>query len=284
MRAASPAFIQLLNTASEFYLADLYSFTLANGQLLRYSGADISVTVNGNLYVAGGLEFVRGQTRTMVGLEVDTLEVTLFADATTTVNGMPALAFARTGGFDGATFVLERMIAASPADTSAGTVVMFSGRIADVEVGRTTAKLSVKSLLELLNLQLPRNLYQPGCVHTLFDSGCRLLKANFAVSGQVLAGSTAALLNTNLGQATGTFDLGTISFSSGANAGRAATVKAQVGGTLSFANPLPAAPAIGDTFTAYPGCDKSQATCTAKFANLANFRGFPYVPMPETAR
>ena len=26
------------------------------------------------------------------------------------------------------------------------------------------------------------------------------------------------------------------------------------------------------------GCDKASATCQAKFANIANFRGFPFVP------
>jgi len=50
-----------------------------------------------------------------------------------------------------------------------------------------------------------------------------------------------------------------------------------------FNSPLPFAPNAGDAFTAYPGCDKTQNTCTAKFNNLANFEGFPYVPAPETA-
>jgi uncharacterized phage protein (TIGR02218 family) len=34
----------------------------------------------------------------------------------------------------------------------------------------------------------------------------------------------------------------------------------------------------GDAFTIRPGCDKSFATCHAKFDNTANFRGFPHVP------
>ena len=33
-------------------------------------------------------------------------------------------------------------------------------------------------------------------------------------------------------------------------------------------------------FTAYPGCDKTQATCSSsKFSNLVNFEGFPYVTL-----
>jgi uncharacterized phage protein (TIGR02218 family) len=41
------------------------------------------------------------------------------------------------------------------------------------------------------------------------------------------------------------------------------------------------APANGDTFNIYPGCDKKQATCSTKFANLTHFRGFPYIPRPR---
>ena len=36
--------------------------------------------------------------------------------------------------------------------------------------------------------------------------------------------------------------------------------------------------AEGDSFIARAGCDKRIATCSAKFANVANFRGFPNIP------
>ena len=35
---------------------------------------------------------------------------------------------------------------------------------------------------------------------------------------------------------------------------------------------------MGDGFIARAGCDKRIATCSAKFANVANFRGFPSIP------
>jgi len=43
---------------------------------------------------------------------------------------------------------------------------------------------------------------------------------------------------------------------------------------------LPALYAIqpDDAFTIRPGCDKTFATCRAKFDNAINFRGFPHVP------
>ena len=36
--------------------------------------------------------------------------------------------------------------------------------------------------------------------------------------------------------------------------------------------------ADGDGFTIRAGCDKRMETCGAKFANTANFRGFPHMP------
>jgi len=42
---------------------------------------------------------------------------------------------------------------------------------------------------------------------------------------------------------------------------------------------LPGRPiAGGDGFVARAGCDKRSETCAAKFANIANFRGFPHIP------
>ena len=34
----------------------------------------------------------------------------------------------------------------------------------------------------------------------------------------------------------------------------------------------------GDGFVILAGCDKRIETCGAKFANTANFRGFPHIP------
>ena len=45
--------------------------------------------------------------------------------------------------------------------------------------------------------------------------------------------------------------------------------------------PLPYVPTSGDAFTAAQGCDHTMATCSAKFNNLPNFRGYPFVPPPQ---
>jgi hypothetical protein len=55
-------------------------------------------------------------------------------------------------------------------------------------------------------------------------------------------------------------------------------------GTIALLAPFPNAAAAGDAFTIYPGCDKTlDANGCAKFANTARFKGYPYVPDPQTA-
>jgi hypothetical protein len=83
---------------------------------------------------------------------------------------------------------------------------------------------------------------------------------------------------------TGYFDLGYLTFTSGANAGLTFTVDEYLGaGVITIRKVLPFPPSVGDTFSILPGCNKAMTTCNYKFSNLANFGGFPFVPTPETA-
>jgi uncharacterized phage protein (TIGR02218 family) len=43
-------------------------------------------------------------------------------------------------------------------------------------------------------------------------------------------------------------------------------------------SPPPQAVVIGASVIVQAGCDKALATCSTKFANAANFRGFPHIP------
>ena len=78
------------------------------------------------------------------------------------------------------------------------------------------------------------------------------------------------------------FTRGLVTFTSGANAGRAQEVKRHTltgtDATIELWQPMALAIAPGDTFTITAGCDKQFATCRAKFANAVNFRGFPHMP------
>lgn len=172
----------------------------------------------------------------------------------------------------------------TPANPWVGTVGLFSGRVGPSGSNRYDAQLTVNSDIELLNVMVPRNVYQPGCNNTLFDAACGLAKSAFAASATA-SGATDATLTTFATSTTladSYFAQGWAVGATGANAGVARTIKANGTNSLQTIRPWAAPVAAGDTFVLYPGCDKKQATCSAKFANLARFRGQPYVPAPET--
>lgn len=290
MKAASAGLISLLNSSVQFLIADLLTITQANGTITRLTSADLDVVANTFTFLSSGPKFERSRSTFVVGIEVDTMSLTIMVDAAQLLGGLPWPQAAAAGALDGARIVVERAHMPAWGDTSVGTVIMFSGRVSKItEASRNAISLSVKSDLELLNIQMPRNVFQPTCVHTLYDAGCAILKATFSVAGVVTAGSTAAsILASALTQATGYFDLGTLIFTSGANNGFTRTVKSYTnsGGvkTLKPVVAFPVAPANGDTFSVAPGCDKTKTMCTAKFSNLAHFKAFPFIPQPEAAK
>lgn len=284
MKTVSAPLLAHLQAGGPFVMADLYTVTLASGEAFHWADFDQDVVhpVNGYTYVATGPVLSRGKTRSVIGVNVDTLDVSLYGRSSDLIDGLPLLSAARAGAFDGARLVLERAFL-SPAPTAVGVIHLFSGRFADVSLSRTEMQVRINSDAEAFNVQLPRNIYQPGCIHTLYDAGCGLARATWGLSSSVGSGSTAAAINCGLSQAAGWFTRGYIKFTSGALLGVERTVKQYAPGSIGLFLPLPAPPAIGDTFIAYPGCDKLQATCSGKFANLPQFRGCPYIPVPETA-
>lgn len=283
MKSANPQLIALLNSSNQFQVADLYTLTLIGGGVFYYTSWDVDVTYNGHTYSSVGALFERSKIRIVLGVEVDEMDLTVYASPALLINGVPFLQAVRSGAMDGASVRLDRAFMSAP-PAVVGTLYQFGGNVASVRAGRSNAQFKVKSDLELLNVQMPRNLYQAGCLHTLFDADCGLTKASLKVSGSASSGSTASVIHTALSQADGYFSLGTVTFTGGANSGLTRTVKQHASGALQLILPLPIAPSAGDAFDCYPGCDKQQSTCTAKFNNLPHFRGMPYIPVPETAR
>jgi uncharacterized phage protein (TIGR02218 family) len=294
MKAASSQLLALL-ASRQFYSADLYQFSLIGGTNLYYCGGDQDIVWNAITWSSGqrgtnsGPFFDRKDNKAKchwkVGVEVDTLVFDCIPGGAT-IGGESFLSFVRQGGFDGAELTLYRAFMPTYGNTADGTVIMFVGRVAEVDASRSMATFTVNSHLELLNQNMPRNLYQSGCVNTLFDASCTLNMASFGVSGTVASGSTASALNATLVQATGYFNLGQVTFTGGTNNGYSRTVQTHVHGspsTVSLISPFPSPPAPGDTFTIYPGCDKQASTCSVRFQNLINFRGEPWIPQPATS-
>jgi len=285
MHAASTALKAFIPENRQYIRAFLYTFTLVSGQVFRWTDADRDITVSGNVFSSAGPKLKWDTITNAVGTEVSSMTITVADDgSTTTIGGLTLLQAIAMGVFDGAHVEVDDLTSATFGDASMGTTNRFSGRLATVQqCGRASAQIELRSYLEFFDTQLPRNVYQPGCLHTLYDAGCTLSKAAFTATGAVGAGSTSVTIiaASALGQSDGYYALGILTFTSGLNSGLSYAVRAYTAastGTLTLERPtlLPAAP--GDTFTVSAGCDKTQATCTGRFSNIANFDGQPYVP------
>jgi uncharacterized phage protein (TIGR02218 family) len=267
---------------AQMLMADCYTFILRTGLILTYTNADVPVALNGYTYLANSILVDGLKFKCALGLDVDQQQITINAKISDTVGGVPFFQALRNGVFDGCEIQREKAFLTSWSAPPVGSVILFKGRLGTIDhIGRTTAQVTVNSDLVLLDLQMPRNLYSPQCVHVLYDSGCGLVKSAYGVTGTVAAGSNAALINWSA--ASSVYTQGTILFSSGVNAGVSGNIKSAGSGALVLSAPLENAPGAGDMFTAFQGCAHTMQNCQSQFNNLANFRGFPFVPPPAAA-
>ncbi|MBB4104852.1 DUF2163 domain-containing protein [Allorhizobium borbori] len=129
--------------------------------------------------------------------------------------------------------------------------------------------------------------YARRCDATLGDARCGVSVAGgtFRATGMVTAVTDESRLRVNglSGFAAGFFRHGRLTFTDGVLAGTIAEIDGQDGAALRLWLPLAALPAVGDGVMVTAGCDGSFATCRAKFANSANFRGFPHMPGADFA-
>jgi uncharacterized phage protein (TIGR02218 family) len=314
MRPCSAALAAFLPTSDNAVIADLYTFALVGGEVLRWSGFTTALTVPAAGFPAGsinagaarsfvlGPRFGRSKVTTKIGIEPTELQIEIYAGADDLVGTLPLAESVRLGLFDGATVELDRLFApprptdSGAFDTSLGVLLWFFGRVGECEVGRSTIAVRVKSLMNLLSVQqMPRRLYQASCGHVFGDAMCgydRPAGENAdgastgigAVTIGAQSGSTQAQIVTTFAPSPATaYDQGTMICLTGANAGASRTISSLAGGVVYQLQPWLSPVAVGDTFQLLPGCDHTTATCNGTFQNLARFGGFPYIPPPEAA-
>lgn len=281
-------------TSRQFSIADLITITTVGGSTLRYCSGQQDITSTAGAFSAGGTSgpyFDRKDNKAKVvwklGVGTDTLVIDVLP-GTATVEGHTWWDAVRLGIFDGADFELDRAYMATYGTVAAGCApLLFKGRIAEINADRAIITLSVNDYRELLNQQSPRWLFAASCQNTLYDASCTVVSTNFSADGTVSAGSSNTfIVASTLAQANGYFDNGRITFTSGQlnGLGFAISSWALAGTVMTFVQPLPFTPTSTDTFRAFAGCDLSTgAGGCAKFSNLPNFRGMPYIPDPGQA-
>ena len=127
------------------------------------------------------------------------------------------------------------------------------------------------------------------CDADLGDARCKLDLLPFRLLTTITAVRSSLLVEIAGAQefATGWFRGGILRFGSGNLAGSEIEIADHIvsNGTASLHlwKPLPQLPLAGDEVELTAGCDKSFATCRTRFANSANFRGFPHIPGNDAA-
>ena len=301
MKTLSPA-LQALFATRNFWSADLYAITLADGTTYRYTNADCNVIdVDRSIYSCGGMTgpFIdragsKGTISQKLGVQADTLTFDLLPGLAT-IQGLDFGEAATRGLWRGAVVRLRSAYAPLPVSAACwplaitGSLPEFTAFCSEIDGSGSALTFTSKDGRSRLIAKWPRNFYAPTCDQFVGSLGCGVDPAPYEVTTVAAAGSSARTILAALSQESGHFDLGAIVFTSGANAGHSRGVRKWVAGSpgsLVLMNPLPETPAAGDAFTLHPGCD-----CTLgpqgcpKFGGdiETRFRGCPFVPAPTTA-
>ena len=251
-----------------------WKITRSDGAVFGFTDHDLALTFAGTVYEAES-GFVPSEIRAAQDFSVDAQDVegALTSDRITETDILD-------GRWDNAEVEVWRVNWTSTDQR----VLMRRGNLGDIRRGRTSFVAEVRPLAHWLNQTVGRT-YQFSCDADLSDARCGVNLASplWSATGTVATisgsrGFTAAALGSF---ATHTFTLGVVSRTSGANVGRKAEIASFAGGAITLFE-APVRPiAVGDAFLATAGCDKQFATCSAKFGNGVNFRGFPHMPGEE---
>lgn len=252
-------------------LATLWLVTRADGQTFGFTDHDRDLEYGGRVYAATA-GFNPSNVATQSDFAVDDLE----AQGALSPGGVTELDIA-VGRWDGAAV---RVFQVNWADLSQGELKVRKGELGEISLnglGGFVAEL--RGMKDRLQRAITRE-YLPGCDADLGDARCGVALGPLTEIGTVsVASSASALTATGLTSTADWFKYGHLTWLTGLNAGLEVEVKTYPGAgvmTLRFA--MPFAIVVGDTFSVSPGCDKTKATCIAKFNNVLNHRGFDTVP------
>ncbi|MGX5732832.1 DUF2163 domain-containing protein [Bosea thiooxidans] len=255
-------------------LCRCWSLTRRDGLVLGFTDHDRVLAFDGVTYqVASGLE--AAETTAELGFAIGGGEVAgAFA-----ASGLNEADLAR-GLYDDARLRVW-LVNWAQADQR---LLLEEGFVGEVKRGELGFTAEVRSFAKAFDEERGR-LYLRSCSADLGDARCGVALSAAAASVDASDGrlglSAAGLASYPDGHFTG----GRLTFTSGGNAGFTTEVKRHgIEGDAAIFQLWQAPPAEivpGDGFSASPGCDKSFATCRAKFGNGVNFRGFPHMPTTD---
>lgn len=278
MKALSPELQAHLDEATTT-LAWCWCIVRSDGETFGFTDHDCTLTFDGTAFEPeSGLTASEIRSGSDLSVDAQDAEGVLTSDRITETDILD-------GRWDNAAVEVWRV----NWEDASQRVLMRRGSIGQIRRGRLAFVAEVRSLAHVLGQTVGRT-YQATCDAVLGDARCtvNLDAAAYRGSGAVVDRlRDRAFTASGIGAfEAGWFVHGTVEWTNGPNAGRRAEVLAHdvTEGLVTIT--LLEAPvrgiAEGDAFEIRAGCDKHIATCAAKFANVANFRGFPHIPGQDT--
>ena len=314
MKTFSADLTNLLDSGVPVERTELFAIgPLQNGAMIYATTGQLPVTFGGNVYQPAQFgSWSRGSFSTKIGLESNACDLTVYADNQVPVyfpgtNSaallLDGIKFGLMGDADVTlcalhnTDFLDGYAFPATAGPTGGSLVetLFVGQVAAIgQIGMTKATLSVQDMMYLLNIQVPRRVFQASCSHTLYDAACTLASSSFSRTGAVASITYPYLFTTTAHLAplssAGTFTQGILTWTSGANTGLSSFVRVWTAGGSSDTIQLDVQPifpiAAGDAFSIVQGCNKTLASCNdlqGATNAMLHFGGQPDTPVPETA-
>lgn len=250
-------------------LATCWKLTRRDGTVMGFTDHDRDITVGVVTYLAAS-----GFTPTAVAsasvLGVDNLDVEGMLSS-----GAIEDADLMAGLYDHAEISVFQV---NYMDVSMGTLPLRTGWLGEVQMhgGRFVAE--VRGLTQRLSQRIGI-FYSPSCRAEFGDARCGVNLAGLTETGTITGVTSRAILQDSArAEQAGTFSFGTLTFTSGANAGLSMEVKIFEPGEFTLFLPFPYDVEAGDAYSVTQGCDKTFETCSQRFSNAVNFRGEPHVP------
>lgn len=256
-------------------LARCWKLTRRDGAVQGFTDHDSDLVIEDVTYRAG-TGFTASEAASRFDLAVDGSEIAgaLADDALTE----PDLAAGRYDAARVETWLVDWSDPSLKVMTACGT-------LGEVKREGQAFSAELRGLADTLSQESGR-LYTAKCSADLGDARCKrdLSSSGWGGEGTVVSPETASVVVVSGLEAfaDGFFTAGRLTWIAGANAGLAVEIKehrvADDVVRLSLWQSVPEPIASGDTFAITAGCDKTFATCRDRFANIANFRGFPHIP------
>jgi len=255
-------------------LCRCWSLTRRDGLVLGFTDHDRALAFDGLTYAAAtGLE--AAETTAELGFAIGGGDVA----GALAASGLNEADLAR-GLYDDARIRIWLVNWAAPEQR----LLLEEGSVGEVKRGEHGFTAEIRSFAKAFDEERGR-LYLRSCSADLGDARCGVALVPVAAQASASNGRLALTAEGLASYADGHFTGGRLVFTGGANAGFATEVKRHgIEGDRAVFQlwQAPAATILaGDAFSVTPGCDKSFATCRAKFGNGVNFRGFPHMPTTD---